>query len=236
MSVLLTQGDEHAWEQSMHVPLTDVVLGFQQLVARQVATTKARLCDQQAALLGPQGKLSIFSRQVATQGRQAPGLVNLPEFDDVERQQEVEKAVDFALGFHQRRTLSANPFHDLSRSLLCCMVFDDLADYTLAERFAAYEALRQRDSQYFIKLIATTRHTVERRLVFTGLLEHFDALLPIEQSIYPAHYRRAQQKHLEREEAVYGRLELKRTVSELLEEHTPEWILTHLCTSTSAID
>ncbi len=236
MSILLTQGDDRAWEQSMHLPLAEVGSVFQQLVTRQAATTRARLCDQQAALLGPQGKLSIFSRQVAAQGRQAPGLANMPEFDDAERQRQVEKAVDFALGFHQRRTLSANPFHDLSRSLLCCMVFDELAGYTLAERFAAYEALRQRDSQYFIKLIATTRHTVERRLVFTGLLEHYDALLPIEQSIYPAHYRRAQQKHLDREEAVYGRLELKKTVSELLEEHTPEWILTHLCTSTIDID
>ncbi|WP_240350677.1 hypothetical protein [Pseudomonas viridiflava] len=236
MSILLTQGDDRAWEQSMHLPLAEVGSVFQQLVTRQAATTRARLCDQQAALLGPQGKLSIFSRQVAAQGRQAPGLANMPEFDDAERQRQVEKAVDFALGFHQRRTLSANPFHDLSRSLLCCMVFDELAGYTLAERFAAYEALRQRDSQYFIKLIATTRHTVERRLVFTGLLEHYDALLPIEQNIYPAHYRRAQQKHLDREEAVYGRLELKKSVSELLEEHTPEWILTHLCTSTIDID
>lgn len=46
-----------------------------------------------------------------------------------------------------------------------------------------------------------------------GLLEHFDALLPIEQSIYPVDYRLAQQRHTDQEEALYGRLELKKRES-----------------------
>lgn len=231
MSVLLSREDGQAWGQSVGVPLAEMGLGFQQMVARQAALSRTELCNQQVALLGPQGKLSMFSRQVAAQGRQAPLLAELPEFGDFERLRQVEKAVDFVLGLHHRRTLTGNPFHDLSRQLLCCMVFDDQAAYTLAERFAASEALRQRDSLYFINLIATTRHTVERRLVFMGLLEHFDALLPIEQSIYPVDYRLAQQRHLDQEEALYGRLELKKSVSQLLEEHTPEWLLTNLCVS-----
>lgn len=236
MSVLLSQGHDQAWEQSMHIPPTQVGQRFQRLVARQAAMSRAQLCDQQAALLGPQGKFSMFSRQVTAQGRQAPGLTGTKEFEDFDRQQQVEKAADFVLGLHQRRTLGDNPFHDLSRQELCCMVFDELAACTLAERFAAWQALRHRDSLYFISLIATTRHTVERRLVFTGLLEHFDALLPIEQSIYPLGYRRAQQNHLDREEALYGRLELPKTVSELLEEHTPDWILKNFCMSKAAVD
>ncbi|MBC3951127.1 hypothetical protein [Pseudomonas folii] len=236
MSVLLSREDDQAWGQSVRAPLVQVGQGFQQMVARQAALSRTELCDQQVALLGPQGKLSMFSRQVAAQGRQAPLLAGLPESSDFERLQQAEKAVDFVLGLHHRRTLTDNPFHDFSRQLLCCMVFDDLSVYTLAERFAASEALRQRDSLYFINLIATTRHTVERRLVFMGLLEHFDALLPIEQCIYPVDYRLAQQRHLEREEALYGRLELEKSVSELLEEHTPEWLLTNLCLSRITVD
>lgn len=236
MSVLLSREDDQAWGQSVPVPFVQAGQGFQQMVARQAALCRKELCDRQVALLGPQGELSMFSRQVAAQGRQAPLLAELPETDDFERLQQVEKAVDFVLGLHQRRTLADNPFHDLSRQSLCCMVFDDQAVYTLAERFAASEALRQRDSLYFINLIATTRHTVERRLVFMGLLEHFDALLPIEQSIYPVDYRLAQQRHLDQEEALYGRLELQKSVSELLEQHTPEWLLTNLCMSRVGVD
>jgi hypothetical protein len=220
------------------VYLHDAEVGrlFQQLVARQAAFSRAQLCDQQAALLGPQGVLSKFSRQIATQGRRSPLLDDLPELESRQRQQQAEAAVAFVLGLHRRRGLIDNPFASLPRQLLCCMVFDEQASYTLAERFSASEAMRQRDSLYFINLIATTRDTVERRLVFLGLLEHFDALLPIEQSIYPLDYRRAQQKHLEREELLYGRLDLKKTVSELLEEHTPQWLVANLCTTPEMID
>lgn len=236
MGVMLSQGDDQAWGQSVLLPAAEVCQQFQQMIARQSALSRTQLCDQQAALLGPRGVFWKFSRQVAAQGRQAPALAKLPECVDVERQRQVEVAVDFVLGLHHRRSLGDNPFQDLSRPMLCCMVFDDLSEYTLAERYAACEALRQSDSLYFIKLIATTRHTVERRLVFTGLLEHFDALLPIEQSIYPLDYRRVQQKHLDGEQALYGRLELNKTMAELLKEHSPEWLLANLCMSNGSHD
>jgi hypothetical protein len=77
---------------------------------------------------------------------------------------------------------------------------------------------------------------VERRIVFRGLLEHFDGLLPIEQSIYPLNYRRAQQSHLDREEALYGKLELDKPIYALLEEHSPEWLLENLCPVQQPID
>ncbi len=204
-------------------------LWFERLAHRQAACATDQLCARQAALLGPQGLLPVFSRQVAAQGRQAPALSDVLKFDDPQRQQLAEQAVNFVLAHHQRRSTVANPYLGLSRQLLCCMLFDDEVHYTLAERFAVSEALRQRDSHYFSTLIATTRDTVERRLVFTGLLEHFDALLPIEQSIYPEGYRQAQQQHLDREVALYGKLQLERPVGQLLEAHSPEWLLKHLC-------
>jgi hypothetical protein len=231
MSTLLTQGVDQACGQTLYLSEAETCQRYQQLAARQSILSRARLCEQQAALLGPGGIFSKLSRQVAAQGRQAPALNNVPELENALHEQQANKAVEFMLGLHHRRARSGNPFHSLSRQALCCVVFDDFAQHTLAERFAACEALRQRDSLYFAKLIATTRHTVERRLVFIGLLEHFDALLPIEQSIYPLDYRRAQQRHLEQEEKLYGQLQLDRSVSELLEEHSPQWLLDNLCSA-----
>lgn len=229
MSTLLTQGDDQACGLSWYLCGDETGRRYQRLAGRQAILSRPQLCEQQAILLGPGGIFSKFSRQVADQGRQAPALNDLPELENPLREQQAQRAVDFMLGLHHRRKPAENPFHGLSRQALCVLVFDDFAPHTLAERFAACEAMRQVDSVYFARLIATTRHTVERRLVFTGLLEHFDALLPIEQSIYPLDYRRAQQSHLEQEEKLYGRLELDTRVSELLDKHGPQWLLDNLC-------
>lgn len=201
---------------------------FRRLAAKQSGLSNAVLCEQQARLLGPQGRMSLFARQVADQGRQAVLLNDVPELESRDRREQAERAVDFALGFHLRRPYAENPFGHRCRAFLCVAVYDELARYTLAERYAASLALRQLDGEYFIKLIATTRDTVERRIVFHGLLEHFDSLLPIERSIYPFNYRQAQQAHLEREETLYGRLELGAPISAILQRHPPEWLLEHL--------
>ncbi len=115
-------------------------------------------------------------------------------------------------------------------------MFDDPSTHTLVERYTASEALRAQDSEYFVKLIATTRNTVERRIVFHGLLEHFDRLLPIEKSIYPLNYRAVQQAHLDNEEALYGALMMEQPIGTLLEMHTPEWLLNNLSSFELSID
>ncbi|MEX5614686.1 hypothetical protein ABFV55_08170, partial [Pseudomonas syringae] len=83
---------------------------------------------------------------------------------------------------------------------------------------------------------ATTRNTVERRIVFHGLLEHFDRLLPIEKSIYPLNYRTVQQAHLDHEEALYGALIKQQSIGSLLEKYTPEWLLDNLSAFELSID
>lgn len=206
----------------------DVDREFARLAARQATCTNAQLRDLQARLLGPQGVFATFSRQVARQGRQASALNDLIEVTGQKHVKQIEKALAFALGQHRRRPACPNPFAGRSRAWLCCIVFDTHAPCTVLERYTAAEALRQHDGDYFSLLIATTRNTVERRLVFTGLLEHFDALLPIEQSIYPQDYRRAQQRHLDREQALYGDLVLNEPLHVLLRKHSPEWLLENL--------
>jgi hypothetical protein len=206
---------------------------FCQLTAQQTLLSREQLCDLQAERLGPLGLFARYSRQVARYGSQATVFDDLPELTGWEHMDRAEQAVEFVLGHHQRGRTRQNPFDGLPREVLCCVVFDDAAAFTLTERFAASEALRHSDGQYFSKLIATTRHTVERRIVFMGLLEHYDALLPIEQCIYPVDYRHAQQQHLDREEALYGKLELEKSVAQLLGKYSPRRLLENLCASPS---
>lgn len=223
--------DQSAWQTPRQ---SDVMEDFRRLSLRQSVLTMEQLCQLQSRMLGPVGLFAKLARQVAEQGRQAPALADLAALEGQERQALANKAVEFILGMHHRREATGNPFAGLQREHLCCIVFDDLAPYTLVERYAASAALRQRDGEYFSKLIATTRNTVERRFAFHGLLEHFDGLLPVERSVYPVNYRAAQQAYLENEERRYGKLVLPHPVRDVLERHTAHWILTHLCCETTS--
>ena len=198
------------------------------LAARQSAMPKHQLQELQARICGPSGLLAAFATQVAEQGRQAPDLLVLPDSADPLRRLLTERSIKFALARHHRRAFARNPFAGMPRSSLCAVVYDDTRTYNLAERYAASEELRASDSRYFVKLIATTCDTVERRLVFQGLIEHFDALLPVEQSIYLDGYREVQVEHLQREEALYGKLNLRGPMYVLLNEQPPQSLVTSL--------
>lgn len=198
------------------------------LAAQQARLSKAELCDLQARIAGPRGLLAAFAVQVAEQGRQAPDIQSLLESSNPEQMALTNSAVEFALARHHRRAYARNPFAGLPRATLCCVVYDESGPYNLAERYAASEALQALDSRFFVQLIATTCNSVERRLVFKGLLEHFDALLPVEQSIYLDGYREVQQSYLDREERLYGTLDLGKPLSEIFTEQTPESLLASL--------
>jgi hypothetical protein len=197
------------------------MVNFQRLVDEQAALSSDQLHGLHKQWLGPQGLFATFSAEVDRLGRQAPALEDQPRLDDPARQQAVERAVTFVLAQSNRRGAVDNPFNGRSRADLCCVVFDESGANTLVERYAAYAAMCQSHSDFFIKLIATTRGVVERRIVFKGLLEHFDRLLPVEKCIYPEGYRDVQQAHLDREEARYGPLLLSDNVLSLLETMSP---------------
>jgi hypothetical protein len=232
MGVMMKNSSDHSCSSFRHAAFlqdADTRRLFSLLARKQGALPKSQLCDLQARLLGPQGALETFARQVSKVGRKARGLDHSSVPGGARHRLLAEKSAHFTLAMHRRYKATANPFSEKHRTSLCCVVFDDAAPYTMAERFAAMQSLRQQDSTYFARLIATTRHTVERRLVFIGLLEHFDALMPIEQSIYPLDYRTVQQSHLNREEALYGPLKLDKSVMELFAEHSPEGLLDNIC-------
>lgn len=189
---------------------------FHELVLQQAAYSKEDLHTIHRQWLGPRGVFAVFGEEIEQLGRQAPALDDLKKLATPERLQEAELAVAFVLAQSHRRVPALNPFMGRRREALCAVVFDDSGRYTLVERYAAYQAVRQTDADIFIKLIATTRGVVERRIVFRGLLEHYDRLLPIEKSIYPDGYRSVQQAHLDREESLYGPLPLKDDILALL--------------------
>jgi hypothetical protein len=200
---------------------TDAWAAFQRLVEEQNKFSRDQLSELHRQWLGPHGVFATFSAEVERLGRQAPVLDDLALLGSAARLSEAERAVAFALAQSNRRHAVTNPFASCSRYELCSVVFGESEPYTLAERYAAYEAMRQSDSDFFIKLIATTRGVTERRIVFLGLLEHYDRLLPVEKSIYPEAYREVQQTHLEREEGLYGPLMLSDSLQTLLTRMTP---------------
>lgn len=206
----------------------DTSTAFQQLVDEQSRLSRDQLSELHKQWLGPHGVFATFSAEVERLGRQAPALDDLSSLGSAERMNEAERAVAFALAQSNRRRATNNPFGSRSRQDLCCVVFDESCAYTLAERYAAYEAMRQSDSDFFIKLIATTRGVTERRIVFHGLLEHYDRLLPIEKSIYPEGYREVQQTHLDREEGLYGPLILGDSLVAIFETVTPKDLLNQI--------
>lgn len=205
-----------------------VMVDFQRLVDEQGALCKEHLNALHKQWLGPRGLFASFGAEVERLGRQAPALDDVDRLKCPQRVREAEVAVAFALAQSNRRGAAINPFSGRKREALCCVVFDESGACTLVERFAAYEAIRHGDSDFFIKLIATTRGVVERRIVFRGLLEHYDRLLPLEQSIYPQGYRPAQQAHLDREEGLYGPLMLPDSLVVLLECISPVDLLNHV--------
>ena len=206
----------------------DASSAFQQLVDEQSRLSRDQLSELHKQWLGPHGVFATFSAEVERLGRQAPALDDLSSLGSPERMNQAERAVAFALAQSNRRRATNNPFGSRSRQDLCCVVFDESCAYTLAERYAAYEAMRQSDSDFFIKLIATTRGVTERRIVFHGLLEHYDRLLPIEKSIYPEAYRDVQQTHLDREEGLYGALMLGDSLVAIFETVTPKELLNQI--------
>ncbi|WP_296255672.1 MULTISPECIES: hypothetical protein [unclassified Pseudomonas] len=208
---------------------------FHELIREQAALSKEHLYTLHKQWFGPRGMFAMVGDEIEQLGRQAPVLDKLGEAQPPHRLLEVEQAVAFALAQSNRRGAVVNPFMGRRREALCCVVFDESGRYTLVERYAAYEAIRQSDANLFIKLIATTRGVVERRIVFRGLLEHYDRLLPIEKSIYPDGYRAAQQDHLDREEQLYGPLTLDDDVMTLLEKMSPVELLERVqCVPTPA--
>lgn len=225
MATSLDQQLPQSGTSSGEVSDADCLLAFRKLSQRQARMSVQKLNDLHNRLLGPKGIFVRLGRQLEQLGRQAPLLDDMAQLCGPERRTQADRAVSYALGYHNRRSVSWNPYRSAGRERLCWMIYDKNAPFILVERYVALLALHQRDGMFFSRLIETTRGSVERRIMFCGLLEHHDALLPVERSVYPPTYRAAQQSHLDHEESVYGPLNLGQPVLVLLENGGPKKLL-----------
>lgn len=225
MAASLDQQLQRFGFSSSQVSEADCLLAFRKLSQRQARMSAKKLNELHDRMLGPKGVFVRLGRGLEQLGRQTPLLDDMAQLCGAERRTLADRAACYALDYHNRRTVSWNPYRAASRERLCWMIYDKNAPFIMVERYVALLALHQRDGAFFSRLIETTRGSVERRIMFRGLLEHHDALLPVERSVYPATYRAAQQSHLEREEAVYGPLKLTQPVSKLLEAGGPKRLL-----------
>lgn len=224
----LPEQREQADRQTVMMSEADCRLAYEELARQQAMLSPGHLNQLYACLLGPRGLFALLVRELEELGRLAPLLEDVAALANRELRTQADKALCFVMGHHRWRNVSPNPFRAMSRERLCCLVYDDNAGYTLIERYAALLTLRQLDSQFFNRLIDTTRKSVERRIVFQGLLEHYDALLPVERCVYPDNYRAAQQEHLERELELYGDLTLSQPLSVMVTRYSTATLLKKL--------
>ena len=219
---------EQAGRQTVMMSEADCRIAYAALARQQAVLSAVHLTQLHDCLLGPRGLFALLVRELEELGRLAPLLEDVAALANRELRTQADKALCFVMGHHRWRNVSPNPFRAMSRERLCCLVYDDSAGYTLIERYAALLTLRQLDSQFFARLIDTTRKSVERRVVFQGLLEHYDALLPVERCVYPDNYRAAQQQYLERELELYGELTLTQPLSVMVARYSTPTLLKKL--------
>ncbi|WP_145964328.1 hypothetical protein [Chromobacterium phragmitis] len=99
-----------------------------------------------------------------------------------------------------------NPFAGLSREELDAVASDDSGRYTVNERRAAYLEAYDKEQAWRRQVMAAGQAereaTGSRRHFYEEILNHYQALPPLEQSLYPASYSQKLQAHIQREPAV----------------------------------
>ena len=99
-----------------------------------------------------------------------------------------------------------NPFAGLNRDELDAVASDDSGRYTVNERRAAYLEAYDMEQAWRRQVMAAGQAereaTGSRRHFYEEILNHYQALPPLEQSLYPASYSQKLQAHIQREPAI----------------------------------
>jgi hypothetical protein len=137
-----------------------------------------------------------------------PALQDVPDGSDPDRIDLAKRAVAYNASIRSSPPGQApNPFAGVDREQLTSIIYDDSGTYTVSERYAAWGEQQRQDYISLSNLFARTTNGGDNRLVYKGLLDHFDALSPIERSIYPGDYRDKLVQFLQTQEAQYGTLD-----------------------------
>ena len=99
-----------------------------------------------------------------------------------------------------------NPFAGLSREELDAVASDDSGRYTVNERRAAYLEAYDMEQAWRRQAMAAGQAereaTGSRHHFYQEILTHYQALPPLEQSLYPASYSQKLQAHIQKEPAI----------------------------------
>jgi hypothetical protein len=147
-----------------------------------------------------------LDRSYAAPGQ--PAQQDLPDSSDPARIDLAKRAVAYNASIRSSPPGQApNPFAGVDRERLTSIIYDDSGTYTVSERYAACEEQQRQDYNSLSKLFAGVSNGGDNRLVYKGLLDYFDALSPIERSIYPDDYRDKLAHLLQAQEAQFGTLD-----------------------------
>ncbi|MGE5467597.1 MAG: hypothetical protein ACM3Y9_09260 [Ignavibacteria bacterium] len=115
-----------------------------------------------------------------------------PRTDDPDLVARAGKATTFMAATRAGSASASNPFAGLSREQLYDVVFDDSGAYTFNERAAAFTELSRQEGQWRDKVSADAaaeyKATGKLTKFFSSVLDHFNSLPAIQQSLYPADY------------------------------------------------
>lgn len=160
-------------------------------LARQLNDSAARANSRDALL--DSKKLGTLARSVIDKLTDSSYYTNkathdaeVPDTQDPDLLERARQATRFTNG------LAKNPFAGLSQDALRLIIYDESGDFTLNERKAAYrENYKQQETwnrEMCQRYVDEYNETGKSTQTLFMILEHYNALPPIEKAQYPANY------------------------------------------------
>ena len=169
---------------------------------RQASMTPSELSTLRSKA---QSDIRQYSRFLAASSGSDDYSHFLPKTDDPARLETAQRALDFALGTHNKSSGShPNPYSGMGRSQLTGIYYDDTGTFSSAEKYAAYDEFTRQDARRFEMLKASNGG--DNREFFKSILDYLDELSPAEKAGYPEGHRESIQKLMDAEERKWGLL------------------------------
>jgi hypothetical protein len=144
-----------------------------------------------------------LDRRYEAEGRAA--LQEMPDTEDPERLESAKRAAAYNDSIRSTpRGSASNPFAGVDRNQLTSIIYDDTGAYTLSERYAAWSEQQRQDFTRLDAVFEGITHGGDNRTLYKTLLDYFDEMSPVEQSIYPKDYRERLEDFLEEQELRFG--------------------------------
>jgi hypothetical protein len=101
-------------------------------------------------------------------------------------------------------TKVSNPYSGLSREVLSSILYDESGAHSTSEKYAAFAEQSKQDYEYFSMLGASATASGDHRQFYQGVVNFYDALSPVEQSVYPLDFKQQVSGFLKQQETLFG--------------------------------